>query len=283
MGKSYSFGVVDFTARIGLYALEQLGLDRPAETGWWQNIRSPKLPSEFSFDWQRVGAKDPIHASDEATCAIAILIGPGAISRFDALREFIAALSAPVWIFLSPSALAEEIAIKSWPKNDLVSVLRLPDSDPKTVWFMLLDKVVSLVEADRFFNLDEDPRIGDTKLASNLEQSMQQIMSIDGAMAAALVDYRSGMCLSKAGTALNLDLAAAGNTQVVRAKLQTVETLGLRRGIEDILITLVDQYHLIRLVPNHQGLFLYLVLDKNKGNLALARYKLSDIERVLSV
>ena len=52
---------------------------------------------------------------------------------------------------------------------------------------------------------------------------------------------------------------------------------------EDILITLGDQYHLIRLVPNNLGLFLYLVLDKAKGNLALARYKLTDIERSLKV
>ena len=44
-----------------------------------------------------------------------------------------------------------------------------------------------------------------------------------------------------------------------------------------------DQYHLIRLVPNNLGLFLYLVLDKAKGNLALARYKLTDIERSLKV
>ena len=78
-------------------------------------------------------------------------------------------------------------------------------------------------------------------------------------------------------------LAAAGNAQVVQAKLKTIESLGLRKGIEDILITLADQYHLIRLVPHIPGLFLYLVLDKNKGNLALARYKLTDIERTLKV
>ncbi|UXH80833.1 hypothetical protein [Roseateles amylovorans] len=120
-------------------------------------------------------------------------------------------------------------------------------------------------------------------MSTNLKQSIESAMSIDGALAAALVDYNSGMCLAQAGSGMNLDLAAAGNTQVVRAKLQTMESLGLRRGIEDILITLSDQYHLIRLVPNNAGLFLYLVLDKNKGNLALARYKLTDIERSLKV
>ncbi|MCF8204679.1 MAG: hypothetical protein K9J82_06375 [Methylotenera sp.] len=112
---------------------------------------------------------------------------------------------------------------------------------------------------------------------------MEAAMTINGALAAALVDLNSGMCLATAGGGLDLDLAAAGNTEVVRAKLKTVESLGLRRGIEDILITLVDQYHLIRLTPTHPGLFLYLVLDKAKGNLALARYKLSDIERSISV
>ena len=91
------------------------------------------------------------------------------------------------------------------------------------------------------------------------------------------------MCLAQAGSGMNLDLAAAGNAQVVQAKLKTMESLGLRKGIEDILITLADQYHLIRLVPHIPGLFLYLVLDKNKGNLALARYKLTDIERTLKV
>ncbi|MDR0225082.1 MAG: hypothetical protein LBI66_01570 [Burkholderiaceae bacterium] len=112
---------------------------------------------------------------------------------------------------------------------------------------------------------------------------MQSIMAIEGSIAAALVDHQSGMCLAQAGGGMDLELAAAGNTQVVRAKLKTMESLGLRKGIEDILITLGDQYHLIRLIPHSPGLFLYLVLDKARGNLALARYKLTDIERSLKV
>jgi hypothetical protein len=80
-----------------------------------------------------------------------------------------------------------------------------------------------------------------SRMSVNLKQSMEAALSIDGALATALVDYRSGMCMAQAGSGINLDLA------------------------------------------NNAGLFLYLVLDKNKGNLALARYKLTEIERSLRV
>ena len=52
--------------------------------------------------------------------------------------------------------------------------------------------------------------------------------------------------------------------------------------IDDILITLSKQYHLIRPVASKPGLFLYVVLDKNKSNLALARRKVQEIEQSLS-
>jgi hypothetical protein len=83
------------------------------------------------------------------------------------------------------------------------------------------------------------------------------------------------------GKYLDLDVAAAGNTEVIRAKMRTVEALRLDDTIEDILITLTKQYHLIRLLRgprNGQGLFLYLVLDRDRANLALARHNLKRIE-----
>jgi hypothetical protein len=110
-------------------------------------------------------------------------------------------------------------------------------------------------------------------------------MAIDGAVAVMLVDYKSGMALAQAGdsAAINLDVAAAGNTDVVRSKMRTMESLGLDDSIEDILITLGKAYHLIRLTANHDGLFLYMVLDKGRANLAMARHKLAQIEKELEI
>lgn len=82
---------------------------------------------------------------------------------------------------------------------------------------------------------------------------------------------------------MDLDVAGAGNTEVVRAKMKTMKSLGLKDGIEDILITLGKQYHIIRPMTERAGVFIYLVLDKAKSSLALARIKTAEVEAGLSL
>ncbi len=122
----------------------------------------------------------------------------------------------------------------------------------------------------------------------NMETALKEAMTIDGAVGVCIVDWESGMSLGALGGGkyLDLDVAAAGNTEVIRAKMRTMESLRLDDSIEDILITLSKQYHLIRLLKNsrnEQGLFLYLVLDRGKANLALARHNLRSIEADLTI
>jgi hypothetical protein len=122
----------------------------------------------------------------------------------------------------------------------------------------------------------------------NIDTALKEAMTIAGAVGVALVDYDSGMSLGTSGGGdwLNLELAAAGNTEVVRSKLRVMSTLGLNDTIEDILITLHRQYHLIRLMnsmKNRGSLFLYLVLEREQANLALARHHLKRIENELQV
>ena len=118
---------------------------------------------------------------------------------------------------------------------------------------------------------------------ANINDSLAKLLEVDGALCAAVVDANSGMLLGKIGTGLDLDLAAAGNTEVVRAKMKTMKSLGLNDAIEDILITLGKQYHIIRPVAAKAGLFIYLVLDKAKSNLALARRGAQDVEQTLQL
>lgn len=122
----------------------------------------------------------------------------------------------------------------------------------------------------------------------NIEAAPEDAMTIDGALGVALVDWDSGTPLSALGGGRDLDLAvaAAGNTDVVRAKMRTLASLGIDGSIEDILITLTEQYHLIRLLKSptsRQGLFLWLALDRPKSNLALARHHLDRIAAELTV
>ncbi|MEU1409265.1 hypothetical protein ABZ471_44760 [Streptomyces sp. NPDC005728] len=123
---------------------------------------------------------------------------------------------------------------------------------------------------------------------ASVEVSLKEMMAgVEGVLGAAVVDYTSGMALGTLGGGKDLDLtvAAAGNTDVIRAKVRTMEQLGLKGQIEDILITLDRQYHLIRLVTGRtgNGLFLYLVLDKARSNLAMARHQLKRVEEAIEI
>lgn len=113
---------------------------------------------------------------------------------------------------------------------------------------------------------------------SNITETLEALVKVDGAMCAALVDSSSGMLLGQAGSGLDLEIAAAGNTEVVRAKLTTIKSLGLDDTIDDILITLSSQYHIIRPLRSTPEVFLYVVLDSAKANLALARLKVKDAD-----
>ena len=117
---------------------------------------------------------------------------------------------------------------------------------------------------------------------ANIKQTLDELMTLDGAMCAAVVDSASGMMLGSAGSGVDLEVAAAGNTEVIRSKMKTMRSLGLNDVIEDILITLGKQYHILRPSDRKDGVFVYFVLDKQRANLAMARRKVLDVDKEMN-
>lgn len=119
---------------------------------------------------------------------------------------------------------------------------------------------------------------------ANTDAVLAKAMGVDGAIAAALVDFTSNRVLGTAGGSpkFDVDAAARGNVTVLRAKRDVSRRLGLSGTIQDILVTLDDQIHLLRPSRTFPHLFLYLAISQSHGNLALARFKLKTLEESLA-
>jgi len=115
------------------------------------------------------------------------------------------------------------------------------------------------------------------------EQAVRAVMEQIGVNACAVVDIETGECLARAGVTVTGVLENAGlvNARLLRAKMRFASDQH-HETIEDVLITLDRHYHIIRLIPCSAGLatmFLYVILDKTIGNLALTRRKIAEIQK----
>ena len=94
---------------------------------------------------------------------------------------------------------------------------------------------------------------------------------VPGFIAASLVDLDSGMTLAVKSARADFDLAAASafNSEIVKQKFKAIKAIGLKSTLEDILLTLSDQLHLIRMIGDRT--FIYLAADRSTTNLAIIR------------
>ncbi|HEX8110392.1 MAG TPA: hypothetical protein VF516_21820 [Kofleriaceae bacterium] len=103
-------------------------------------------------------------------------------------------------------------------------------------------------------------------------ESFEKIANeIPGFIGASLVDLESGMTLGTKSVRGDFDLAAASayNSEMVKQKQKIMRALSLKTSLEDMLITLGDQIHLIKLVS--PTTFIYLAADRATANLAIVR------------
>ena len=150
--------------------------------------------------------------------------------------------------------------------------------------FSTLDDVKAPPAVTPPTTLESKTNPGEASMA-NIKDLSSSLKGIDGYIGSCVVDAESGMTLMTDGGAgiLNMETAAAGNMEVLRAKRKTMKALNLKDEIEDILISLGTQYHLLRPLRKKAGVFIYLAVDRAKANLGMARMTLGEAEKNLDV
>ena len=97
--------------------------------------------------------------------------------------------------------------------------------------------------------------------------------NVNGLIAVAVTEIETGLSFGSLSLdkSFDVELASAYNLEVVKAKLKAIDALELgSNDIEDILITLTEQIHIIDISPS-KTFMIYLAADKSKSNLGMTR------------
>ena len=115
----------------------------------------------------------------------------------------------------------------------------------------------------------------------DVQEALDAALEIDGVLGVALIDSASGLSLGTAAGSgrVNVELAGAGAAELLRAEALALAAAGVKDTIEDVMVTLGKQYHLIRFLGPDSHAFLYIVLDRDRSNLGMARNRLAAIGR----
>jgi hypothetical protein len=107
----------------------------------------------------------------------------------------------------------------------------------------------------------------------SLNESLEQILRVEGARTVALVDVGTGMVVGSVGDEpAGLPAAAAGladETRLASAALGDARPGG---DLEELLLVTENRFHLVKILDRREedGLLLFVELDRARTNIALA-------------
>lgn len=107
--------------------------------------------------------------------------------------------------------------------------------------------------------------------------------NIPGYIAVAVTEIKSGISYYSDTAVAEFDpeLASAFNLEVVKAKLNAISALDLDEKIDDILISLKSQLHIIDISENNEY-FIYLAVDSTKANLGMTKALLNKYKKEIA-
>ena len=124
-------------------------------------------------------------------------------------------------------------------------------------------------------------------MVNNIQECINAALAIDGTLGVALGDWRIGFALGQASLDTNrcslkmLEQSIEFNSEIIKVEDKLRRELEITSPIEDMFITLRDQYHLIRICQKVEDVFFYLVMNRDEANMGLSLIKLNRVEQML--
>jgi hypothetical protein len=237
-----------------------------------------------------------------------VIVGPMQAHAVDALLgALLQAASLPTWrcpnllFMLPPNAtwIAGRIAETVWPQALAVHVQAEPMTSASSVWNAMLGAWNQVRLQAAAFGPGEGPALADVPADPTAplkvtravmdpgrgRLALAPLLALEGLLGCAIVDGSTGLVVARELTAdelpFDFDLAAAASAQLFRAHRNAARDTGLGEPIDEVIATGGGRQLLLRNVSAHAGLFLVAVLDRQRSNLALARFRLADVDRSL--
>lgn len=120
---------------------------------------------------------------------------------------------------------------------------------------------------------------------SNLQEIIQEMLTIEGAMGAGIVEDESGLALAFGGPApFSMEVTCASAVDVIRSFNRASANVGVPTMVENI-VGLYDSFVFFvrQLDGANQGLAMLLVLDRSRANQAMANHQLGVIAQKIVV
>lgn len=113
----------------------------------------------------------------------------------------------------------------------------------------------------------------------NYKEILKTISQMDGFIAAALIEATSGIPICTENKEnFPLDVGSAYAIDTIKVYKKFLSKLEFEKKIEEIVITLNDQYHFLKTLKNDTKIIIYLILDKDQSTLGMAKLALQELE-----
>lgn len=131
--------------------------------------------------------------------------------------------------------------------------------------------------------LSGDPALA-AERAETVREALEQGRELEGSLATLLVETATGRLIAAAigAKGVDLEVAAQATAELARQKPRVEATIGLKDAVEELVLISSRRYYLLRPVGPDGQMFLLLVLDRTKANLAVAQEELAAMEKELT-